>query len=102
DLFPSEDEDMMIGLRDILLDESNNPETERLRNLFWETLNDALEELPEEQKQAFVLNELQDIPFKEIAEQTGTTVNTLISRKRYAVLHLRNRMRDLRDELLNY
>ncbi|PWT78765.1 MAG: RNA polymerase subunit sigma-24, partial [Bacteroidetes bacterium] len=96
DLFPAEDEETLLGLSDILLDNSNHPETERLRNLFWETLDDALDELPEEQKQAFILNELQDIPFKEIAQQTGTTVNTLISRKRYAVLHLRNRMRDLR------
>ena len=100
DLFPEDEEDG-IGFREILSDDSNNPETGHLRNLFWEILNDALQELPEEQRQVFILNELEDIPFKTIAERTGTTVNTLISRKRYAVLHLRNRLSDFRDELLN-
>ncbi len=100
DLFPEDEEDG-IGFREILSDDSNNPETEHLRNLFWEILNEALQELPEEQRKVFILNELEDIPFKTIAEQTGTTVNTLISRKRYAVLHLRNRLSDFRDELLN-
>jgi DNA-directed RNA polymerase specialized sigma24 family protein len=50
----------------------------------------------------FILNELEGVPFKEIAERTGETVNTLLSRKRYAVLHLRNRLSVLKDELLNY
>ena len=67
-----------------------------------QTLNEALDELPEEQKQVFILNELEGVPFKIIAEQTGETLNTLISRKRYAVLHLRQRLQVLRDELLNY
>jgi len=102
DLLPEEDDEGMTGFRDILFDDSNNPETEHLRNLFWETLNEALLELPQEQRDVFVKNELEDIPFKEIAEKTGTTINTLISRKRYAVLHLRNRLTDLRNELLNY
>ena len=102
DLLPEEDEEGMPGFRDILFDDSNNPETEHLRNLFWETLHEALQELPQEQRDVFVRNELEDIPFKMIAEQTGTTINTLISRKRYAVLHLRNRLSDLRNELLNY
>jgi DNA-directed RNA polymerase specialized sigma24 family protein len=70
--------------------------------LFWEALNEALDELPEEQKQVFILNELEGVPFKIIAEQTGETINTLISRKRYGVLHLRKRLQVLRDELLNY
>jgi len=102
DLLPAEDEEGAISFRDILFDDSSNPETEHLRNLFWETLNEALQELPEEQRNVFVQNELEDIPFKTIAEQTGTTINTLISRKRYAVLHLRDRLSDLRNELLNY
>ena len=102
DLLPEEDEEGMTGFRDILFDDSNNPETEHLRNIFWEVLNEALLELPREQRDVFVQNELEDIPFKEIAEKTGTTINTLISRKRYAVLHLRNRLSDLRNELLNY
>ena len=102
DLLSGEDEEGVVGFRDILFDDSNNPETEHLRSLFWELLNEALQELPKEQRDVFVLNELEDIPFKDIAERTGASVNTLISRKRYAVLHLRNRLQDLRDELLNY
>ena len=102
DLLPAEDEEGTISFRDILFDDSSNPETEHLRSLFWETLNEALQELPEEQRNVFVQNELEDIPFKTIAEKTGTTINTLISRKRYAVLHLRDRLSDLRNELLNY
>jgi DNA-directed RNA polymerase specialized sigma24 family protein len=70
--------------------------------LFWEELYAALAELPEAQRQVFIWNELEDIPFKTIAGQTGETVNTLISRKRYAVLHLRKRLQTLRQELLNY
>jgi len=92
----------MLGWTDLLSDLDDTPETSYLRSLFWETLNTALDELPAEQKQVFVLNELEGVSFKEIAEQTGVTVNTLLSRKRYAVLHLRERLQVLRDELLNY
>ena len=59
-------------------------------------------EVTDEQKLVFVLNELEGVPFKVIAEQTGENINTLISRKRYAVLHLRKRLQVLRNELLNY
>lgn len=87
---------------EILMDNSSNPETLYLRNLFRETLKESLDELPEEQKQAFILNELDGIPFKQIAEETGVPVNTLISRKRYAVLYLRTKLADLHDALRNY
>ena len=102
DLYPSSNEDDVLGWVDMLSDLDDTPETAYLRNLFWETLNTALDELPAEQKEVFVLNELEGIPFKEIAAQTGATVNTLLSRKRYAVLHLRERLQVLRNELLNY
>lgn len=103
DIFPDEEgEEGALGWSEFLFDSSDNPEKDYLRSLFWEELNNALNELPEEQKQVFILNELEGIPFKEIAEQTGETVNTLLSRKRYAVLHLRNRLSALKDELLNY
>jgi len=59
----------------------------------------ALDELPEEQKQVFVWQELEGIPFQMIAERTGVNVQTLVSRKRYAVLHLRERLRELYEEL---
>ncbi len=79
----------------------DNPETDYLRSLFWEQLQDALDELPPEQKDIFVWTEMEDIPFKVIAEQTGENINTLLSRKRYAILHLRERLLILKNELLN-
>ena len=102
DLFIDAEDEMSFDWSELFLDNSNNPETAYLRNLFWETLNEALEELPPAQKEVFVLNEIEGVPFKTISEQTGETINTLLSRKRYAVLHLRERLASLRDELLNY
>jgi RNA polymerase sigma factor (sigma-70 family) len=83
----------------ILFSDSKTPETEYLRNLFWRQLFVALDELPEEQKQVFVWQELEDMPFQTIAQQTGVNVQTLVSRKRYAVLHLRERLKQLYEEL---
>jgi len=100
DFSPQEDE--QLGLDEILAAQDNNPETELLRGLFWDALDRALLELPEEQREVFVQHELEDISFKSIAEKTGVPVNTLISRKHYAVLHLRSRLNELRAELLNY
>ncbi|HVZ24991.1 MAG TPA: sigma-70 family RNA polymerase sigma factor [Sediminibacterium sp.] len=102
DIFSDADTDseVSLGWADIFFDEANNPETQYLRNLFWETLNTALDELPPAQKQVFVLHELEGVPFKAISEQTGDSINTLLSRKRYAVLHLRERLGSLREALL--
>ena len=91
-----------INFRQILLDNSKNPETEHLRNLFWKTLQKTLQELPEEQRNVFVWNELEDLSFKDIAAKTGENINTLISRKRYAVLYLRERSLTLYDEIINH
>ena len=102
DLFIDAEDDLGLDWSELFLDNGNNPETVYLRNLFWETLNAALDELPLVQKEVFVLNEIEGVPFKTISEQTGETINTLLSRKRYAVLHLRERLASLRDELLNY
>ena len=93
------DEESEFNFREILLADDTNPETEHLRNLFWEQLFAALNELPEEQKQVFVLNELEDVSFNEISERTGEKINTLISRKRYAVLQLRKRLEQLYKEI---
>jgi len=101
DVFSSSD-DESFSWAELFFDKSNNPETEYLRSLFWDALYSALDELPEEQRSVFVLNELEGIPFKDISEKTGVAVNTLLSRKRYAVLHLRERLQNLRNELLNY
>jgi len=102
DLFSSDDKDASFDWAEVIFDASDNPETEYLRSLFWEALDNALAELPAAQREVFVLNEIEGVPFKEIAERTGETVNTLLSRKRYAVLHLRDRLLVLKDELLNY
>lgn len=95
------DEDS-INWKELMLPSDATPETEYLRNIFWEELKAALDELPAAQRDVFIQNEIEGIPFKDIAGQTGESVATLISRKRYAVLHLRSRLSVLKDELLNY
>ncbi len=92
-------EEGRLTFREFLLTDDSTPETEHLRNLFWQQLFDALDELPQEQRQVFIWNELEDIPFNEISKRTGQKVNTLISRKRYAVLHLRKRLEQLYKEI---
>jgi RNA polymerase sigma factor (sigma-70 family) len=101
DVYGDADSESAFDWADMFFDESNNPETDYLRNLFWDTLYTALNELPAAQRDVFILNEIEGIPFKTIAEQSGETINTLLSRKRYAVLHLRERLSTLRDELLH-
>jgi RNA polymerase sigma factor (sigma-70 family) len=98
EIFGDEDEGS-FNVKDILLAENSTPETEFLRNLFWEQLFSALDELPEEQRQVFVWNELEGVPFNEISKRTGENINTLISRKRYAVLYLRKRLQQLYKEI---
>ena len=101
-LLGSDEEGEGPDLSSILLDNSQNPEAIHLRNLFWKALQEALDELPEEQRSVFIWNELGDLSFKEISEMTGENVNTLISRKRYAVLHLRERLLTLYNEIINH
>ncbi len=103
DLLPgSDDEEDEPDFKALLMPDYGTPETEYLKNLFWEQLFIALDELPEEQKQVFIWQELEDIPFQEIAGRTGEKVQTLVSRKRYAVLHLRKRLKQLYDEITLY
>ena len=97
-----ENEDGETGFQEILLADFNTPETEHLRQFFWEELFAALEELPAEQRDVFIRNELDGETFQDISDQTGVNIKTLISRKRYAVMHLRQRLADLYEELLNY
>ena len=97
-----ETDEAMMDWKEIFLPTTSTPETEYLRSLFWEALQEALAELPVEQSEAFVQNEIEGIAFKDIEKQTGVSVATLISRKRYAVLHLRERLSVLKNELLNY
>ncbi len=92
----------LFDWKEFLLSADTDPEKEYIRNLFWEALQQALDELPAEQRDVFIQNEMEGIAFKDIEKQTGVSVATLISRKRYAVLHLRDRLAVLKDELLNY
>jgi len=91
-------EDGPINLEDILYDPTQNPDEVFNRSLVWTELAGALDELPDEQREVFVMHELEGKSFKEIAEITGEPVNTLLSRKRYAVLRLRDRLQELYDE----
>jgi len=81
---------------------SPSPETEYLHSLVWTELENALAELPPEQREIYELTELDGIPMKEIAQTTGIPVNTLLSRKHYAILHLRKRMRQLYEDIILY
>jgi RNA polymerase sigma factor (sigma-70 family) len=97
-----DDDEVSTDFKDILMTEAKTPETEYLRNLFWEELFNALDELPEKQRQVFIWNELEDVSFAEMADMTGENIQTLVTRKRYAVLHLRKRLKQLYDEITQY
>jgi RNA polymerase sigma factor (sigma-70 family) len=92
--------DEAFELADFLRRDDATPESEHLRNMFWEQLRAALAELPPEQRQVFVWHELEGLSFQEIAKLTGENLNTLLSRKRYAVRYLRQRLRALHDDFL--
>lgn len=91
-----------LNFKEILLADNNNPETEHLRQFFWEELFAALDELPENQRRVFVQNELEEATLQEIADKEGEKLKTIISRKRYAVLHLRKRLATLYNDIINY
>ena len=97
-----EDESALpLNLEDILYDPGQNPEVLYERSLLWTELADALEDLPDEQRDVFIMHELEGKGFKEIAEITGEPVNTLLSRKRYAILCLREALQELYDDIQN-
>jgi RNA polymerase sigma factor (sigma-70 family) len=87
-------------LEDLLPSPDAGPEAAYARGVLLEELEAALAELPEEQREVFVAHELEGRSFKELATETGLSVNTLLSRKRYAVLHLRRRLRTIYDEFV--
>ena len=95
----SDEENERLDLSDILPDGTESPEMANLRGLIMEELENALADLPAEQRDVFVMHEIEDKSFNEIAEITGEQVNTLLSRKRYAVLYLRKRLQELYNEL---
>jgi RNA polymerase sigma factor (sigma-70 family) len=83
---------------EVLPSAESGPEAAYARGVLLEELDEALEELPEVQREVFIAHELLGYSFKEIAGQTGVSVNTLLSRKHYAVLHLRQRLQAIYDE----
>ena len=102
DDFAFEEDGESFYMSEILLNDKHKPETEHLRQLFWKELFAALKELPEKQRTVFVLNELEDMTLQQIADKDGENLKTIISRKRYAVQHLRNRLENLNKEIFNY
>ncbi len=100
DFFTDDEEGLNIA--EIFLADEDNPDTKELQQLFWETLFEALDELPQNQREVFILNELEDKTLQQIADMKNENIKTTISRKRYAVLHLRKRLEDLYNEFINY
>jgi RNA polymerase sigma factor (sigma-70 family) len=84
-----------------LMVDSADVQMAMMYDVFWEELFIALDELPEKQKEVFIKNELEEMSFEEIAKETGENIKTLISRKRYAVQFLRERLENLYDEIIN-
>ena len=86
------------SLEDLLPSADAGPEAVYARELLFDAVDEALEELPENQREVFIAHEFMGRSFKELSEETGVGVNTLLSQKRYAVLHLRKRLQEMKDE----
>jgi RNA polymerase sigma factor (sigma-70 family) len=95
------EDDELLRFEDLLPSPDAGPEALYARQVLLDELELAVAELPKEQREVFVAHELDERSFKEMAAETGVSVNTLLSRKRYAVLHLRERLQDIYDELTN-
>jgi RNA polymerase sigma factor (sigma-70 family) len=95
------DEDVPLSLQDILPDLGNTPESSMLREAIWEEIMMALDELPAEQREIFILNEMEEKSFREVSDQTGVSINTLLSRKRYAILSLRRRLQKFYKDVVD-
>jgi RNA polymerase sigma factor (sigma-70 family) len=95
-----EDDDILTDISNVLFTDDTTPETEYLRSLILAEIDTALAELPPEQREVFEQTEFLDIPVKEISKITGTPVNTLLSRKHYAVLRLRERLKHLYGDIV--
>jgi RNA polymerase sigma factor (sigma-70 family) len=95
----ADEEDELLQLEELLPSPGAGPEALYARNVLLDELELSLDELPDEQRAVFVAHELEGRSFREIAAETGVSVNTLLSRKRYAVRHLRERLRRIYDEL---
>jgi RNA polymerase sigma factor (sigma-70 family) len=100
--FSFEDEDGEINIKEILLaDENDDPDAQLFKDLFWDELMSALNELPENQRLVFIQNEMEDKTLQMIADEQGENIKTIISRKNYAVKHLRKKLQSLYKEFKN-
>ena len=90
-----------LRLEDLLPSPDAGPEAMYARSVLLEELDAALDELPEEQREVFIAHEINGRSFKQLAEETGLSINTLLSRKRYAILHLRRRLQAIYEEFTN-
>ena len=99
-LMPITEDGVAVGLEELLPSPDAGPEAQLIRGLLLDEIDSALDDLPEEQREVFVAHELMGYSFNDISAQTGVSVNTLLSRKRYAVLQLRKRLRAIYDEFL--
>jgi RNA polymerase sigma factor (sigma-70 family) len=101
DLATRSEEDESLSVEEFLPSAEAGPEAAYARSVLIEELEAALDELPDEQRAVFIANEIEGRSFKQLANETGVSINTLLSRKRYAVLHLRRRLRAAYEEFLS-
>lgn len=90
----------LLRIEDLLPSPDAGPEALYIRNVLLDELELALDELPDDQREVFVAHELEERSFKELSAESGVNINTLLARKRYAVLHLRERLHNIHDEIL--
>jgi len=102
DVPASDDQNEQLQIDDLLPSPDAGPEALFARRLLLDELALAIDELPEDQREVFVAHEVDGRSFKEIAARTGVSVNTLLSRKRYAVLHLRRRLERIYDDFRHH
>jgi RNA polymerase sigma factor (sigma-70 family) len=98
DAIIEDEEGDLLEIEDLLPSPDAGPETLYMRSLLLDELEDALAELPDDQRAVFVAHEIEGRSFQELSAETGVNVNTLLSRKRYAVLYLRERLQSIYDE----
>jgi len=94
------DEDGPITLQEILPDLDNAPESMLLKEAIWDEITEALSELPRAQREIFIQNEIEERSFRELAEEEGVSINTLLSRKRYAIMSLRKRLQQFYNDVM--
>ncbi len=96
------DDDAIIDFKELMIaDDNDDPDIRMLRSMVWQEFDNALGELPEEQRLAFVMTEIEGLSTRDAAKKTGVGTNTLLSRKHYAAIHIRKRLHALYNELIN-